>query len=220
MSEEEIRKAMADAGAVLTDGHFIYTKGGHGKTYVNMRLLGHRAGLLDEIGRELGASIGEHQLCPDLIIGPETMGRTLAQTTAAWLGIDAIWCSIVEVDGVKKAVFDEKFDFGRLVAGKRFVIVDELLNTGGSILLVIDLIREFGGEVIGIAVAVSRSPQITHETFGVPVLMVLVTVYGLEVFMQDDCVETGPCSNRIPVNERPGHGHEWKLKHPDYPTVP
>jgi orotate phosphoribosyltransferase len=222
MSEQEILDHLAEEGAVLTGSHFIYTSGLHGTAYINMRAVAHEAGWLDSIGSELAGRIRDFFGASDvdLIIGPETLGRTLAGDTAKqdrlW---SAIWCDIVEADGVKQAVFSEKLNFGRLVQGKSVVIVDDLLTTGSSIKLVANLINESGGDLLGAVVVVRRTPEVSESDCGVPFLSVLADIPGFLTFTEEECSTVGPCSTRTPVVLRPGHGWKWIEDHPGYPTA-
>jgi orotate phosphoribosyltransferase len=222
MSEQQILGHLAEEGAVLTGSHFIYTSSMHGTAYVNMRTVAHQARWLQNIGSELAWRIGSlwGVTDVDVIIGPETLGRTLAGYTAerekSW---SAIWCDIVEMDGVKRAVFSPKLNFGRLVKGKRVVLVDDLLTTGGSLKLGADLVSENGGELLGAVVVVRRTPDVTAEKCGVPYLSVLADIPGFVTFTPEDCAVIGPCSRNTPVVLRPGHGHKWIKDHPGYPVA-
>lgn len=213
MDAQEILSELAEAEAVLTGLHFVYTSGerggNHGPAYINMRRVAHKTVFLDAVAADLGEAV--RSLRPDMVIGPETLGRTLADKVGSYLGIDAIHCDIVELeDGSKVARFSPKLDLGRLVKGKRFVIVDDLLTSGGSIKLVAELIVEHGGIVVGAGVVVRRSPDVGAEQCGVPELRVLAEVQGFVVLTRDQCEASGPCSRDEPIVRRPGHG--WKLE--------
>lgn len=213
MEPEQIFSALAGEEAVLTDMHFVYTTGqrggNHGTGYVNMRRAAHRTVFLSELGEDLASVASDLEL--DMVIGPETLGRTLAGYAAAHLRVDHIWCDIIELeDRSKVARFNPKLDFGRLVPGKRFLIVDDLLTSGGSIALVAELIRQHGGTVVAAVVVVRRSPDVTAMQCSVPELWVLAEIAGFEVLTRDECEAKGPCSRGELIVRRPGHG--WKLE--------
>ena len=216
--KKAILEFLEDKKAVLTDSHFIYTSGLHGSAYINMREVAHLTKFLSTIGREMAHVIGHDGV--DVVIGPETLGRTLAQFTALGIkGHQAIWCEIVEEDGNKYARFSEKLPFRKLIEGKRFGIVDDLLTTGSSIKLTAQLVRDYGGiPVIGVA-AVRRTPDVVAENCGVPELKVLADVPGFATYTQKECEDHGPCSRKVPVVLRPGHGWRWIEDHPNYPTA-
>ena len=218
MESSEILDYLATNGAVLTNSHFIYTNGGHGTAYINMRQVAHHAAWIGLVAQALGHRLHSYQ--PDVFVGPETLGRSLAEKAATWVAPEAgVWCDIDDVDGVKTASFKEKLDFGRIISGKRVVIVDDLLTTGSSIEAVSRLVAEAGGEVVAAGVVVRRSPDVTAANCGAPALEVLAEVDGFALFTPEECLERGPCSQQVPVQLRPGHGWRWAELNPDYPTV-
>ena len=218
MTEQEILNWLAGEGAVLTDSHFVLTSERHSTAYVNMRSVAHQAGKLASVGMALGDRIGMHGA--DVVLGPETLGRTLADHTALNIaGRTAVWCGFTGEGFAKRACFKPNFDFTRLIAGKRVAIVDDLLTTGGSIRLAADLVVECGGTpVMGIAV-VRRSPDVTASDCHVPRLEFLADVQGFQTFTEAECQAYGPCSRGVPMVLNPGHGYEWINSNPDYPVA-
>lgn len=216
--ERAILDHLEREGAVLTGGHFIYTSGLHGTAYINMRAIAHQADWLAMVGSKMAARIAPYNV--DLVLGPETLGRTLAQFAARGLaGGQGIWCDITENGGHKLANFSPKLRFDRLVLDKRVAITDDLLTTGNSIRLVSDLVIVSGGMPVVAVAVVRRTPDVTAKDCDVSALEVLVDLPGFNAFTPDECATHGPCSKRVPVVLRPGHGHEWIKDHPGYPTA-
>jgi orotate phosphoribosyltransferase len=215
--DQEILDHLAQEGAVLTGSHFIYTSGAHGTAYINMRAVAHQAWWLSMVSNEMAARIANSNV--DLVLGPETLGRTLAQYTALGVGGEGIWCDIVEDGDRKYASFSPKLGFDRLVEGKRIAIVDDLLTTGSSIKMTADLVIASGGTPVIAVAVVRRTPDVTAENCGVPQLKVLADVPGFSIFSPEECEAHGPCSEHVPVVLRPGHGHAWIKDHPGYPTA-
>lgn len=218
MNSTEILRYLKSKGAFHEDLHFAYTSGKHGPKYIDMRVVGHDAVFL---GR-MGASLGEHVVpyAPDLILGPETLGRTLAGFAGEHSHIDAIWCGMDDSpDGEKVASFSPKTNYGRLITpGTRVAIVDDLLTSGSSIRAVSKLVKEHGGEVVVAAVVVRRSPDVDADACNAPALEVLAEV-NFESFTEEECKQYGPCSKEEPMVLRPGHGHKWIKDHPMYPVA-
>lgn len=216
MQVNEMLDHLANNQAVLTGMHFVYTDGGHGPAYINMRRVGHDGVFLAEVGEDLADKVASYT--PEVIIGPETLGRTLATHTGNALnGVIVIWCDIVEDEkGLKQAVLSAKMDFARLLPGKRVAIVDDLLTTGSSIRLTAECVEEAGGEVVVAAAAVRRTPEVDAKKCSVPALEVLAEVEGFEVLTEEECLQRGPCSRLEPVVLRPGHGWKWQASHPNY----
>ncbi len=216
MEATQILGFLAEREAVLTGSHFVYTsQSNHGTAYINMRQVAQEAGFMSSVGYDLAVRLKSFQ--PDIVLGPETLGRTLADHVGPSLDCQAIWCDIVEQkDGSKKAVFSEKLNFTRLLPGKRLVVVDDLLTTGGSIFAAVTAAREGGADVVGAACVVRRTPDVGASECGVPKLEVLAEVQGFEVMSPEECNERGPCSQHAPIVRRPGHGWKWEETHPDY----
>jgi orotate phosphoribosyltransferase len=216
MQSSEILSHLAENQAVLTGHHFVYTSGKHGPAYIDMRRIGHQTDFLRQLGFEFSKRLSTYR--PDIVVGPETLGRTLATHTAIELGdLPAIWCDIVDSEsGEKKAVFSEKMNFQRLLPGKRILIVDDLLTTGQSLRLTAEAIREFDVEVILAGAVVRRTPDVIAADCTVPKLEVLADVEGFELFTEEECKVSGPCSRLVPVVLRPGHGWKWQESNPDY----
>jgi orotate phosphoribosyltransferase len=169
------------------------------------------------VARQIVLQIGSKA---DIVIGPETLGRTLAELTAAESGkLPGIWCGFEGEGNDKRAVFAANLNFGRLLAGKHVAIVDDLLTTGSSVKLVSDLVLANGGIPVMVVVVVRRTPEISHKECHVLELDVLADVPGFEVFTEQQCAEYGPCSRREAITLRPGHGWKWIEDHPGYPVV-
>ncbi len=215
----DIMERLRKAGAVHEKGHFALSLGGHSTAYINCREVGHETRLMREAGGRLGQKARGAELGIDFVLGPETLGRTLADHVAADMDVDAIWCDMGKLeDGTKVARFNEKLDFGRLLEGKSVYIVDDLLTTGGSVKAVIKLAESCGAAVVAVGVMVRRSPEVTAATIDVPLLYVIEDVDGfVEYRDQADCEAHGPCRDQVPMQLRPGHGHEWINSNPDYP---
>jgi orotate phosphoribosyltransferase len=215
--QQEVLDHLAEEEAVLTGSHFIYTSGLHGSAYINMRTVAHQASWLKLVSVEMASYL--RGLGIEVVLGPETLGRTLACYVAASHGVDGVWCDIVEDGGGKYANFSPKLNFGRLIKGKRVAIVDDLLTTGSSIKMASDLVIANGANPVIAVAVVRRTPDVTAEQCGVQRLKVVADVPGFTTYTSEECAAQGPCSELVPVVLRPGHGHEWIKDHPDYPTA-
>lgn len=227
MSQDLVLRELAGHRAVLTDSHFVDdTNGMHATAYINIRAAAHDSVLLAELGHQLRLRLMEY--APQLIIGPESLGRTLAYAVAAgddW-NVPAIWCDMIYDENYfseqlwKKADFSPKFNFGRLIApGMRVVIVDDLITSGDSIRLTAELVRHFRGDVVAAGAVVRRDRSVGAEQCGVPALEVLADIEGFVAYSGEECGESGLCSKRVPMALHPGRGHEWIKRNPDYPFV-
>lgn len=225
--------ALRQHDSIITDSHLVLTSGKHSDGYINLRVIASQTKALLKIGEMMAAAIKLHEEMlaihhfvdarPIVIVGPETLGRTLAEFTAAHLGLSnyLAWCDMKKDNNHEWAEWNQKLNFPEIIQGTRCYIVDDLLTTGKSIKLTEQLIKETGGEVVGVLTVVRRDAKVTAETLDIPWLNPLLEFESLlqsgkfNVYDPDGCEL---CKDRVPMRLRPGHGHEWTKDHPDYPT--
>ncbi len=206
-----ILEILQEAGAVYTDDHLVLTSGRHSPVYINMRAIAPYFARLDLCTWHLEGEVGGGY---DVVVGPETLGRTLAQAVQSDC---AVWCDITGVGNNKTAIWPAKMGFeSHLRPGMRAVIVDDLLTTGSSVRPVVELLRSAGLEVVAVAVVVRRNQAITAETLGVPQLIFLEDVDGGTTYAPDECPM---CVKGKPLRLRPGHGWEFARDNPEHPSV-
>ena len=106
-------------------------------------------------------------------------------------------------------IFDrERFVLRRgqdeFIRGKRVLAVDDVVNTGYSLRLTMDTIREAGGEVVAAATWISRG------NVGASDLGVARYVFLDEVSLPSWPAETCRlCKEGVPINTRFAHGAEY-----------
>jgi len=100
------------------------------------------------------------------------------------------------------------FGFNRgqveFISGKRVLVVEDILTTGGSAKLVVEAVRKAGGEVVGVAAICNRG-KVTAEMVGVDQLWSAVTVDMVTY----DPAECPMCSQGVPITTEVGHGKEF-----------
>lgn len=228
--QNEVREILERNHAMISNAHLVLTNGKHSSGYVNLRQLAGKIDELDDIGSDISDMILERLISlssnnqPDspiisyitgniVIVGPETMGRSLAHATTANSDIASImyaWCKPSE-DGMQ---WDPKLNFADRIKDHHCFIVDDVLTTAKSIKQTADLIRATGGTVEGAVVVVRRNTSITAETIGIPWLESLLDI-DLPLYSSDTCPL---CQQRVPMWAHLGHGRAWIKNHPDYPV--
>jgi len=204
-TEEEVLAILASVGAVITGSHIVYTKGGHGSAYVDKdRLYPHPVQTTILCGAIAFAFKG-HDV--DAVIAPEKGGIILSQLIAAHL------CDLENREVL--AFYAEKKDGGgfvikrggadKIVSGKRILVAEDILNTGGSVLETVEAVRAIGGEVVGVGVLINRG-GVTAEMIGdVPKLFTLASV-KLDNWNEDECPL---CRDGVPINTEVGKGADF-----------
>ncbi|MCW5889924.1 MAG: phosphoribosyltransferase [bacterium] len=190
-------RILADAGAVIRGSHVVYTSGRHGSAYVNKdavypdtRRVSELCALLAERARPQDAEI---------VCGPALGGIILAQWIGHHLDLPAVYAEKLPEGGLGL-----RRGYDKLVRGRRVLVVEDILNTGGSVAQAIAAVRAAGGEVVGVVALVNRG-DVTAEQLGVPALSALVTL-ALDSWPAEACPL---CRDGVVVNTEVGKGREF-----------
>jgi orotate phosphoribosyltransferase len=155
----DAEKLLRDAGALL-EGHFQLSSGKHSQLYIEKFRLLERPPQTDALCRMIAD--WARLRSPDLVAGPTTGGLLISYEVARHLGLRSIFAEKNE-NGSPGRSFLRGF---QITPGERVLVVDDVLTTGGSVRDVLEAVRAFGGEVIGVAVLVDRSAG--RVDFGTP----------------------------------------------------
>ena len=194
---DRAREILAEARAIVTASHVVYTSGKHGSAYVNKDAVYPSTARVAELCRYLADAATPHR--PEVVCGPATGGIILAQWTAHHLGVPAVYAEKAPDGGM---VLKRGYD--KLVAGRRVLVVEDVLNTGGSIRDTVRAVRAAGGEVVAAAALVNRG-RVTAADVEAPALTALLDV-DLDAWEAADCPL---CRDRVPVNTDVGKGREF-----------
>lgn len=203
-NEVNVLAELEKIGAVFTDKHFVYTSGKHGTGYINMDMMFPYTALVADICVELAAPFAGQF---DTVAAPATGGIVLAVLTARESGKNGVWA---DKDGNGGFVF-ERAGFVAQVKGKKVLVVEDLLTTGGSVEKVCREIEKAGGTVVGVSVVCNRG-GVTADTLHVPRLEALANV-SFTSYELDACAA---CAASVPIVEDMGHGDDYKNEHPNY----
>jgi orotate phosphoribosyltransferase len=190
------REILAEARAIITGSHIVYTSGKHGTAYVNKDAVYPNTARVAELCRHLADAARPHR--PEVVCGPAMGGIILAQWTGHHLGLPAVFAEKANGGMALRRGYD------RLVGGKRVLVVEDILNTGGSIKDAIAAVRAAGGEVVAAAALVNRG-GVTAADVDTPALVTLLDV-ALDAWDADACPL---CRDGIPINTDVGKGREF-----------
>lgn len=201
-TEQQTLELFASLGVVLTQSHFLYASGRHGSAYVNKDALYPHTAAVQQCCAALAAAWCGQQI--DVVAGPTIGGVILAQWTADALqhseGREILACYAEEratPDGAKERYFGRGYD--QLITGKRVLVVEDILTTGGSVRLVVDAVRRAGGTPVAVTALCNRGHVTPAEIGDVP-LEALITL-TLESWPAADCPL---CQQQIPFDTRVG----------------
>lgn len=203
MNEEGVMMALKAAGAIKENDHFVYTSGKHGSAYVNKDAVYPDTDRISKICNEFAKIFVADRV--DAVIGPALGGIILSQWTAQHLTVNLqsrVLSLYAEKDG--KGGFEIKRGQDQLIKGKRVLVVEDVLTTGGSVKKVIAAVRACGGYSIGLGVLCNRG-NITATDVDIPKLVALTKV-SLLAWSEEECPL---CAKGIPVNTNVGKGAEF-----------
>jgi orotate phosphoribosyltransferase len=190
-------RILAECDAVLRDIHVVYTSGRHGNAYVNKDAVYPHT----ERVRELCSLLAERARpwAPEVVCGPAMGGIILAQWTGHALALPAVYAEKAPGGGMAL-----RRGYDRLVRGRRVLLVEDVLNTGGSLADAVAAVRAAGGEVVGAAALCNRG-GVTAAALGVPGLAALVEL-SLDSWTAEACPL---CRHGVPIDTSVGKGEEY-----------
>ncbi len=209
MSDGEIFEAFKNSGAVLA-GHFVLAGEDHSGMYLEKT----KAVISSSTLCYYSKKIAWEWVCEGIeaVVGPAIAGIKIA--TAVSLALYEYTNEDV------LSLYTEKDDKGKQILkrgkedirGKRILVVEDIVTTGGSVAETIKQCREAGANVVGCHILVDRSGgKVSAEILGVEKLLSLATI-EIETYPESECPL---CKAKIPINTEVGHGEEYLKKHPE-----
>lgn len=183
-------------GAVLHDTHVVYASGRHGSAYVNKDAVYPHTEAIAELCGLLADTARADQ--PELVCGPALGGIILSQWVGHHLGVPSVYAEKAD-DGMAL-----RRGYDRLVRDRRVLVVEDVLNTGGSVQQANAAVRAAGGTVVAVAALCNRG-GVTAAQLGVPALHVLVSL-SLDSWPAEQCPL---CRDGVPVNTDVGKGRAF-----------
>lgn len=106
--------------------------------------------------------------------------------------------------------------FARMIAGRRVLILEDMINQMHSAKQLIRIARELGCFVVGVG-SIAANSDASAEAMEVPNFNALCEV-SYNSWTPDECKKDGPCSQESPIviDEALGHGAGVQEKQPDY----
>ena len=186
MTEAEVKDLLTKTNAIM-HGHFLLTSGLHSPHYVEKFNVLQHPKYTELLCRAMAEKFKDQDI--DTVVGPVTGGILLAHETGKALGTRAIFTE--RENG--KMTFRRGFS---LKKGERVLIVEDIVTTGGSIKEVIDVVREFEGIPVAVAMLVDRSNG-KVQFDGVPCTALLHM--DVEAYTPEECPL---CKEGTPLTKR------------------
>lgn len=197
---KKAEKILASTNAILTNGHFVYVSTKHGDKYVNKDAIYPHTKAIRELTKMWAEGFKNSGV--EVVVGPAMGGVILSNNTAGELtkllkkDIPGVYA---EKDGEGGFTFTRGYD--AFVKGKKVLVVEDVLTTGGSVKKVIDLVRNSGGKIVGLAVIANRG-GVKPRDVGIKKINALMNI-NMVAMEAKDCTL---CKNGVPVNTNVGKG--------------
>src|SRR5436190_8168787 len=150
---ELTRDALLDlyrrSGALL-DGHFRLTSGLHSPGYLQCALVLQHPPEAEALGRAIADRVRD--LRATVVVSPALGGVVIGQEVGRALGVRAIFAERVDGTLALRRGFT-------LDPTDRVLVVEDVMTTGGSTRETIEVAKAAGGQVVGTASIVDRSPS-------------------------------------------------------------
>ena len=167
----------------LLNGHFLLTSGKHSNQYFQCAKVLQYPNHTTIICSIIADYFKNYEI--DTVISPAMGGIIVGQEVARQLNKRSIFAERED----KKLTLRRGFEIKK---GENILVCEDVVTTGGSVFEVIDIVKNAGGNVVGVGVIVDRSNG--KVDFGVP----QVATLQLEVvtYQPEECPM---CKDNIPV---------------------
>ena len=145
--EKQIARDLLSIRAVFfrPEEPFTWASGIKSPVYCDNRLTLTAPAVRTDVEEGLAATIREQYPDCEVLMGTSTAGIAHAAITGHILGLPMGYVR----SGAKDHGRQNQIE-GRLLPGQKVVVVEDLISTGGSVIEVVNVLREAGAEVLGI----------------------------------------------------------------------
>ena len=147
MNEEIIAKDLLSIGAVFfrPDEPFTWASGIQSPVYCDNRLTLTAPAVRDHVEEGLADLVKRFYPEAEVLMGTSTAGIAHAAIVGHLLGLPMGYVRSGAKDHGRKNQIE-----GRLEPGQKVVVVEDLISTGGSVIEVVNILREAGAIVLGV----------------------------------------------------------------------
>ncbi len=156
MSTQNLLEIFIETNALL-NGHFLLTSGRHSNQYFQCAKVLQHPEHNEVICSKIADFFKGHEI--DFVISPALGGIVVGQEVARLLKKQSIFAERED----KVLALRRGF---QIEEGKKYLVCEDVVTTGGSVFEVMDIVRSNGGIVAGVGFIVDRSNN--KVQFGVP----------------------------------------------------
>ncbi len=187
LTQERVMEILKEAG-VLLEGHFRLTSGKHSNQYLQCAKIFRNTKYSEELCSALAEEFQGQGI--EVVIGPALGAVQMTYEVSRWLKCENFFAE--RENGVM--TLRRGFAFR---PGQKVLVVEDVVTTGGSVREVMNIVREQGGEIVGVGAIVDRTGG--KVDFGVPFHAVISL--DVESWEPEDCPL---CKAGAPAPIKPG----------------
>ena len=148
ITKEQIAKDLLSIRAVFLkpDDPFTWASGIHSPIYCDNRLTLSAPAVRKDVEVGLAEIVKEKFPEAEMLMGTSTAGIAHAAITATILDLPMGYVRSGHKDHGRQNQIE-----GKMEPGTKVVVIEDLISTGGSVLEVVDVLRQAGAQVLGIA---------------------------------------------------------------------
>ena len=173
LTDKEVLALFEKSGGVLK-GHFLLTSGRHSDTYMQCALLFDDAKVSETLCAELADRVKKYK--PDIVVSPAVGAIIMGYEVSRHLGLKNVFAER------ENGTFTLRRGF-TLPERARVLITENVVTTGGSVFEVMEMLKNYGVEVVAVASMVDRSNGTVD--FGVPFVTMLRA--DVKSYEADEC---------------------------------
>ena len=147
MNNNNYIEIFKNSGALL-EGHFVLTSGRHSASYFQCAKLLQYPKYLELFSNKIVDHFKDNEI--DLVMSPAVGGIVLGTEVGRLLKKRTVFAERVNGKMAMRRGFEIK-------ANEKVLIVEDVITTGGSVKEVMNLVKDFGGSIVGVGVIVDRS---------------------------------------------------------------
>ena len=158
--EKKIASCLLEIKAVFLRPQqpFTWASGIQSPIYCDNRLTLSYPAIRDQVEQGLAENIRKHYPDCEVVAGTSTAGIAHAALVANILGLPMCYVRSSAKDHGRNNQIE-----GKVEKGQKVVVVEDLISTGGSVIEVVNVLREAGAQVLGIASIFTYGPvSYTH----------------------------------------------------------
>ena len=146
-TKELIAKDLLSIGAVFLrpEEPFTWASGIKSPIYCDNRLTLTAPAVRNDVENALAETIKREYPDVEVLMGTSTAGIAHAAITAHLMGLPMGYVRSGHKDHGRQNQIE-----GKLEKGQKVVVVEDLISTGGSVIEVVNVLREYGADVLGI----------------------------------------------------------------------